>query len=63
MIILSLSSGLLDATRIVNVANVVFDILGFSFLNKALFFSRKYKNIVAAILLFPSANAWFFVIR
>ena len=36
-------------------------LLPFSKSNPFLF--RKYKNIVAAILLFPSLNEWFFVIK
>lgn len=60
---LSLSFGLLVATNIVSVAKVVLDILYYPLLNRTLFFSKKYRKIVAAILLLPSANAWFLVIR
>lgn len=53
-IIISLSSGLEVATNIVKVARVSLLILSIPFLYKALFLSKKYKNIVAPILLFPS---------
>lgn len=55
LMILCLSLGLDEATKIVKVARVVFNINCFPFLFSTLFLSRKYKNIVAAILLFPSA--------
>ena len=42
------------ATNIVMVASVSLLILSIPFLYKALFLSKKYKNIVAPILLFPS---------
>ena len=51
-IIISLSSGLEVATNIVKVARVSLLILSIPFLYKALFLSKKYKNIVAPILLF-----------
>lgn len=51
-IIISLSSGLEVATNIVKVARVSLLILSIPFLYKALFLSKKYKNIVASILLF-----------
>lgn len=50
----SLSFGSDAAMRMVNAASVSSLILLVPEINKALFLSRKYKNIVDAILLFPS---------
>lgn len=62
-IIISLSSGLEVATNIVTVAKASLLILSFPSLYSALFFSKKYKNIVAPILLFPSIKLWFLTIK
>ena len=62
-IIISLSSGLDVATNIVKVAKASLLILSFPFLYNALFFSKKYKNIVAPILLLPSIKLWFLTIK
>ena len=53
---MSLSSGLEVATNIVKVARASLLILSFPSLYNALFFSKKYKNIVAPILLLPSID-------
>ena len=60
---ISLFSGLEDATNIVNVANASLLILSLSSLYKELFFSKKYKNIVAPILLLPSIKLWFLTMK
>ena len=62
-IIISLSSGLEVATNIDKVARVSLLILSIPFLYKVLFLSKKYKNIVAPILLFPSIKLWFLTIK
>jgi len=58
--IVSFSSGLLIAIINVNATNVLSAIrfVPFLVLNIS-FFSRKYRNKNAAILLFPSENEWF----
>lgn len=54
LIIISFSSGLDSAIIIVNATKVASSIFFSPFTNKASFLSRKYRNIVAAIRLFPS---------
>ena len=54
LIIISFSSGLDSAIIIVRATNVESSIFFLPSSNRARFLSKKYKNIVAAILLFPS---------
>ena len=63
LIIISFSSGLDSAIIIVSATSVPSSIFFFPSENSASFLSRKYRNIVAAILLFPSKKLWFFVTK
>ena len=56
LIIISFSSGFDSAIIIVSATSVWSSISFSPFLNKASFLSKKYKNIVAAIRLLPSAH-------
>jgi len=55
-IIISFSSGLLSAIKIVIATSAESDNLLLPFINNKLFLSKKYKNMLAAIRLFPSTN-------